>query len=84
MHAHHGAQGTMHHQAPATSRDRTCVMLGTCNGPLDAIATLFMAPGLPLQMFSLVGDAAPRTMLRHSDGRPLDGLHLPTTPPPRL
>ena len=83
-HGHHTGHGAVHQQAPRANHDRTCVMRGTCNGPLDAIATLFMTPGTPLQPFAIVGDAASLTMLRPIHGRPLDSLHLPATPPPRL
>ena len=52
-------------------------MRGTCNGPLDAIATLFMAPGLPLQPFTLLDDGAPRPGLRQADASAIDILRLP-------
>ena len=82
--AHHGGHGAMHHQAPATDHDRTCVMRGTCNGPLDAIATLFMAPGLAVQPFTLIDDGVPLPGLHQADGDALESLYLPTTPPPRI
>ena len=78
----HGAHGAHHHHRPVHD-DRSCVMRGTCNGPLDAIATLFMAPGLPLQPFTLLDDGAPRRGLRQADASAIDSLHLPATPPPR-
>lgn len=82
----HGAHGG--HAAHLSHRpshdDRSCVMRGTCNGPLDAIATLFMAPGLALQPFTLLDDGVPRPGLRQADPSAIDSLHLPTTPPPRI
>jgi hypothetical protein len=82
----HGAHGghAAHLSHQPSHDDRACVMRGTCNGPLDAIATLFMAPGLPLQPFALLDDGAPRPGLRPADASAIDGLHLPTTPPPRI
>ena len=56
-------------------------MRGTCNGPLDAIATLFMAPGLPLQPFTLLDDGAPRRGLRPGRRERIDSLRLPALLP---
>jgi hypothetical protein len=84
--AHHGQQaghGGMHHETPASDHDRTCVMRGTCNGPLDAVATLFMGPGLPLTPYSLLDDSAARRTMPPADASALDSLTLPATPPPR-
>jgi hypothetical protein len=83
-HSHHGGHGAMHDSAPATDHDPTCVMRDTCNGPLDAIATLFMQPGLPLQPLTLLDDGAPRPGFLQVDANALDTLQLPTTPPPRV
>jgi hypothetical protein len=80
--AHH-AHGAVHHPAPASDHDRTCVMRGTCNGPLDAIATLFMGPGLPLTPYSLLDDSAARRTMSPAEASALDSLTLPATPPPR-
>ena len=82
-HATHGGHAA-HHSPRPTHDDRSCVMRGTCNGPLDAIATLFMAPGLALQPFTLLDDAAPRPGLHQADASAIDSLRLPNTPPPRV
>jgi hypothetical protein len=81
-HGAHGGHGA-HHAHPPVHDDRNCVMRGTCNGPLDAIATLFMAPGLALQPFALLDDGEPRPGLRPADASVIDSLRLPNTPPPR-
>ena len=78
----HGGHGA-HHAPQPVNHDRECVMRDACNGPLDAIATLFMGPGLPLQPFTLLDTTSAVAGPRPADARALDSLRLPITPPPR-
>jgi hypothetical protein len=80
-HEGHGAHGG--HQ-PVGHDDQDCVMRGVCNGPLDAIATLFMGPGLPLQPFTLLDTTTAGAGPPAADASALDSLRLPSTPPPRV
>ena len=78
-HEGHGAHGGRQ----PVDHDQDCVMRGVCNGPLDAIATLFMGPGLPLQPFALLDTTTAVAGPHAADASALDSLRLPSTPPPR-
>jgi hypothetical protein len=83
--SHGGHDGhSSHHAHHPAHDDRSCAMRGVCNGPTDALATLFMAPGLPLRPFTLLAESAARPGLRPAPANALDALRLPTTPPPRV
>lgn len=81
-HGSHGGHGAHLGHQPV-DHDSDCVMRGVCNGPLDAIATLFMGPGLPLPPFTLLDTTTAVAGPRAADASALDSLRLPSTPPPR-
>jgi hypothetical protein len=82
-HSHHDGHAA-HTAQPPVNHDRECVMRDACNGPLDAIATLFMGPGLPLQPFTLLDTTTAVAGPPAVDANALDSLRLPSTPPPRF
>ena len=74
-----GGPCPMHQEA---QRD-TCVMRGTCGGPMSAVAVLFATWGMAADPFRLLPDPAIRPAVSMPNPSLIDGWPPIDIPPPR-